>query len=68
MQSRPDDDAASDRESAYDLLQRGQALLDRRHYAQAAIVPAELAEAVEDAGGPDAATDLLRATKADKQP
>ena len=38
MQSRPDDDAASDRESAYDLLQRGQALLDRRHYAQAAIV------------------------------
>ncbi len=25
-------------ESAYDLLQRGQALLDRRHFAQAAIV------------------------------
>ena len=27
-----------ERESAYELLQRGQALLDRRHYAQAAIV------------------------------
>jgi tetratricopeptide (TPR) repeat protein len=26
------------RESAYDLLQRGQALLERRHFAQAAIV------------------------------
>jgi tetratricopeptide (TPR) repeat protein len=40
MQShRPDDEADPDeRESAYDLLQRGQALLDRRHYAQAAIV------------------------------
>ena len=34
--SRPDE--SDDRESAYDLLQRGQALLDRRHYAQAAIV------------------------------
>jgi tetratricopeptide (TPR) repeat protein len=31
----PDGD---ERESAYDLLQRGQALLDRRHFAQAAIV------------------------------
>jgi tetratricopeptide (TPR) repeat protein len=27
-----------ERETAYDLLQRGQALLDRRHFAQAAIV------------------------------
>jgi tetratricopeptide (TPR) repeat protein len=34
-QSEPRDD---DRETAYDLLQRGQALLDRRHFAQAAIV------------------------------
>jgi tetratricopeptide (TPR) repeat protein len=34
------DEAADhdERESAYDLLQRGQALLDRRHFAQAAIV------------------------------
>lgn len=40
MQSYRPDDAADpeERESAYDLLQRGQALLDRRHYAQAAIV------------------------------
>ena len=40
MQSRRPDDAAhpEERESAYELLQRGQALLDRRHYAQAAIV------------------------------
>jgi len=37
MQSRPDDDA-TERESAYELLQRGQVLLDGRHYAQAAIV------------------------------
>jgi Flp pilus assembly protein TadD len=38
--SRPDDDQDDDgeRESAYELLQRGHALLDRRHYAQAAIV------------------------------
>ena len=37
--SRPDDTAdPEERESAYDLLQRGQALLDRRHFAQAAIV------------------------------
>jgi tetratricopeptide (TPR) repeat protein len=36
---RPDDDASDeDRENAYDLLQRGHALLERRHYAQAAIV------------------------------
>jgi Flp pilus assembly protein TadD len=32
------DDAADERESAYDLLQRGQALLASRHHAQAAIV------------------------------
>jgi tetratricopeptide (TPR) repeat protein len=34
------DEAADhdERESAYDLLQRGQDLLDRRHFAQAAIV------------------------------
>jgi tetratricopeptide (TPR) repeat protein len=41
MQSPRPDDAAGDgeeRESAYELLQRGQALLERRHYAQAAIV------------------------------
>jgi tetratricopeptide (TPR) repeat protein len=31
-------DTVDDRETAYDLLQRGQALLDRRHFAQAAIV------------------------------
>lgn len=31
-------DADDERESAYDLLQRGQALLERRHFAQAAIV------------------------------
>jgi len=38
--SRPDDAADDDRapESAYDLLQRGQLLLDQRHHAQAAIV------------------------------
>ena len=37
---RPDDGAADgdDRESAYELLQRGQDLLLQRHYAQAAIV------------------------------
>jgi Flp pilus assembly protein TadD len=37
---RPDDGptADDDRENAYDLLQRGHALLERRHYAQAAIV------------------------------
>jgi Flp pilus assembly protein TadD len=33
-QPRPTDE----RESAYDLLQRGQALLQRHHYAQAAVV------------------------------
>ena len=38
--SRPDDEAddGGEHETAYDLLQRGQALLERRHYAQAAIV------------------------------
>src|SRR6476619_6646956 len=37
---RPDEahDDDEERESAYELLQRGQALLERRHYAQAAIV------------------------------
>lgn len=43
--SAPDDDS-DDRESAYELLQRGQALLRRRHNAQAAIV-LERAAAVE---------------------
>jgi tetratricopeptide (TPR) repeat protein len=41
MQSSRSDDAADDErepETAYDLLQRGQELLDRRHHAQAAIV------------------------------
>jgi tetratricopeptide (TPR) repeat protein len=32
------DEEAADRESAYELLQRGQGLLKQRHYAQAAIV------------------------------
>lgn len=32
------DDGSSDRESAYELLQRGHDLLTRRHYAQAAVV------------------------------
>lgn len=37
--SRPDEGPDAEvRESAYELLQRGQALLDRKHYAQAAIV------------------------------
>jgi Flp pilus assembly protein TadD len=35
QQERPD---PGDRESAYELLQRGQALIKRRHHAQAAIV------------------------------
>ena len=40
MESLRPDEAPDDeeRESAYELLQRGHALLDRRHYAQAAIV------------------------------
>lgn len=33
-----DREPADDRESAYDLLQRGHALLDEHHFAQAAIV------------------------------
>lgn len=38
--SWPDEGAhdAEERESAYELLQRGQVLLERRHYAQAAVV------------------------------
>lgn len=40
-------------------LLRKTVMLTRRGHAQAAIVPAELAEAVEAAGGPDAATELL---------
>jgi len=39
-----------DRETAYDLLQRGQSLLDRRHFAQAAIV-LERADRQEPAKG-----------------
>src|SRR5688572_25737215 len=35
---RETDPDPDDRETAYDLLQRGQALLERRHFAQAAIV------------------------------
>ena len=35
QETEPDPD---DRETAYDLLQRGHALLERRHFAQAAIV------------------------------
>ncbi len=38
------------RETAYDLLQRGQALLERRHFAQAAIV-LERADRLEPAKG-----------------
>ena len=35
----PEEQAGDDeRETAYDLLQRGQALLERRHFAQAAVV------------------------------
>jgi tetratricopeptide (TPR) repeat protein len=37
-EARESEDAGGERESAYDLLQRGQALLERRHFAQAAIV------------------------------
>ena len=39
------DDQVADRESAYELLQRGQGLLKQRHYAQAAIVLARAARA-----------------------
>jgi Flp pilus assembly protein TadD len=34
----PDDEPATETETAYDLLQRGHALLEGRHHAQAAIV------------------------------
>jgi tetratricopeptide (TPR) repeat protein len=37
-EARDPDSDPDDRETAYDLLQRGQALLERRHFAQAAIV------------------------------
>lgn len=43
-------DDRDDRETAYDLLQRGQALLDGRHFAQAAIV-LERADRQEPAKG-----------------
>lgn len=43
-------DADADRETAYDLLQRGQGLLERRHFAQAAIV-LERADRLEPAKG-----------------
>ena len=42
--------ADGERETAYDLLQRGQALLERRHFAQAAIV-LERADRQEPAKG-----------------
>ena len=44
--SRPD----MDRESAYELLQRGQSLLLRRHHAQAAVVLERAARAEPDKG------------------
>jgi len=49
--SNPDEREGADQsESAYDLLQRGQALLDGRHFAQAAIV-LERADRLEPAKG-----------------
>src|SRR6476619_5967266 len=53
MESWRPDEAHDDeeRESAYELLQRGQALLERRHYAQAAIV-LERADRLEPRRGP----------------
>jgi len=45
-----DREPADDRESAYDLLQRGHALLDEHHFAQAAIV-LERANRVEPSKG-----------------
>lgn len=57
--SRPDEgpgdidherESGYERESAYELLQRGQALLERRHYSQAAIV-LERADRVEPRRG-----------------
>ena len=44
------DPGGDDRETAYDLLQRGHALLERRHFAQAAIV-LERADRQEPAKG-----------------
>ena len=38
MEPQHRDETAGERESAYELLQRGHALLRRRHFAQAAIV------------------------------
>jgi len=47
-------------------LLRKSVMLTRRGHAQAAIVTAELAEAVEAVGGPDVATDLLARTVKDR--
>ena len=49
-QSESGDDDRDDRETAYDLLKRGQALLEGRHFAQAAIV-LERADRQEPAKG-----------------
>ena len=49
----------SDVVSAVRLL-RKTVMLTRRGRPHAAVVPAELAEAAEAAGGPDAATEILR--------
>lgn len=49
--------------SAQVRLLRKIVMLTRRGKAQVAIVPAELAEAVEAAGGPDAATEILTRAK-----
>lgn len=46
----PDPEHDEDRESAYALLQRGQALLARRHHAQAAVVLAR-ADRIEPGRG-----------------
>jgi len=46
----PEAASGGERESAYDLLQRGHALLERRHFAQAAIV-LERADRQEPAKG-----------------
>jgi tetratricopeptide (TPR) repeat protein len=49
-EARDPHDPSDDRETAYDLLQRGQELLERRHFAQAAIV-LERADRQEPAKG-----------------
>jgi tetratricopeptide (TPR) repeat protein len=49
-EARDDAVEGGERETAYDLLQRGQALLERRHFAQAAIV-LERADRQEPAKG-----------------